>query len=701
MEPVADFFKQNIVIIYFFYGLSFFCMGMFVWVESGRASTFQLARAMGPLAGFGIFHGLHEWIEMFQNMPNAYLLPAWVLSDSLRLIHLVLSFTLLVTFGIRLIYINHQKNRHEKLFTAFATGVLLLLWAFSVFITRRVYQTEHTDWLTAVDVLARYMLGIPGALLAAWAIIIEQQSFHRYGLKRSGNDLMRAALALILYGLIGQIFVKSSFLFPANIINGDLFIRTFGIPVQLFRAFAAAIMAIYVVRAMRAFEFERQQNLLEANEARLTAQSHALVVQQQAQEETERLNSDLTAALQDLTLLFDFSRSLAETLDRDRIVDTAVSHIAGELSWVKGAAILWQNQADSSLNIISSNGHLTINETGSEEHVEIVSKAVIQKGKALRYHDGLFDPLENGPQPRTNDTIGFPLLRQEEVTGVLILQVCTASAPINQNEIKLLQTLVGQLSIAIDNATLYQEAQARETLRGELLHQVVSAQELERQRIARELHDGTGQMLTAMGLGFAAAAESTRTNPQLASKQLTTLKKMSMEALRDLRDLIADLRPSLLDDLGLIPALESQLKTFSTRMMNTDQPINASLNVNGRVHRLHPDLETTAFRIIQEALTNVAKHAQATEVCVQLNFQASCLNLRIIDNGCGFDAVRFFNQTGTHHAWGLLGMQERVALVGGKFSIQSQPGSGTTIDVCLPLLNEGENDVEDSIASGR
>ncbi|KAA3661236.1 MAG: hypothetical protein DWQ04_17050, partial [Chloroflexi bacterium] len=128
MELVATFFKQNIVIIYFLYGLSFFCMGMFVWVESGQASTFRLARAMGPLGGFGIIHGLHEWIEMFQNMPNAYLLPPWVLSDTLRLIHLVLSFALLLIFGIRLIYANHPQARHEKLFATAVTGSLLLIW---------------------------------------------------------------------------------------------------------------------------------------------------------------------------------------------------------------------------------------------------------------------------------------------------------------------------------------------------------------------------------------------------------------------------------------------------------------------------------------------------------------------------------------------------------------------------------------------
>ena len=96
MEPVAEFFRDNIVIVYFFYGLSFFCMGLFILVESDRTSTFRLAQLMRPLAGFGIIHGLHEWFEMFQNIPNSVFIPQWVLSESLRLTHLVVSFVLLL-----------------------------------------------------------------------------------------------------------------------------------------------------------------------------------------------------------------------------------------------------------------------------------------------------------------------------------------------------------------------------------------------------------------------------------------------------------------------------------------------------------------------------------------------------------------------------------------------------------------------------
>ena len=655
---------------------------------------------MGSLAGFGIIHGLHEWIEMFQNMQNSYLLPAWVFSDTLRLIHLVLSFALLLHFGIRLIYSNYPQAKHENFLSLFGTGAFLIVWGVTIVMTQRVYQVNQQELLTAVDVLARYILGIPGAILAAWAIYIEQKSFHQHGLTRSGNDLLRAAIALILYGLVGQIFVKSSFLFPSTIINSDTFLNTFGVPVQLFRACAATIMAIFFVRALRAFEFEQQQNLIEANEARMAAQSQALAIQQEAQAETQRLNQDLTTAIQDLTLLFDFSRGLAKTLDRDALVDTAVSHIVKALSWVEGAAILWQERTGASLNIISCGGYLNPDAEKNPDVVEILGQAVLQKGKALRFYNGAVEALEGKQFPHSNYSIGLPLMRQEDVAGSLVLQINADSTTFAQNEINLLHTLAGQLSIAIEHATLYHEVQAREILRGELLHQVVTAQEQERQHIARELHDGTGQILTGLGLGFAAASETIYSDPELASKQLATLKTMATDALRELRDLISDLRPSVLDDLGLIPALTSQVKSFELRMAHTGYTIDATIEVNGRVHRLHPDIETTAFRIIQEALNNVGKHANASKVQIVLNYREPCLNLIVSDNGSGFNTKRFFNRSTNHYAWGLLGMQERVALVGGEFHIQSQPGHGTTIDIHLPFLTEGEEHVANSLTFG-
>lgn len=532
MDAITLFFEKNIIIIYFIYGLAFFSMGLAVWLESGRTAEFRMARAMGPLAGFGIVHGLHEWFEMFQRLgrANATNIPTWLLVDELRVVHLALSFILLIVFGVRLIYFSRQEKEelleqedgnHSYLVTLSAGG-LVVVWLLSVIATKWLYQPTPDDFLLAVDVLSRYILGIPGSLLAAWAIILEQQTFSMRDMSGTGRDLLRAALALVLYGVVGQAFPEQSFLYPSTVVNGDLFAQIFSIPIQLFRATTAALMAFFVIRALRAFE-------LESRERRLATQREALAIQERARIETEQLNEQLQTAMTDLS-------------------------------------------------------------------------------------------------------------------------------------------------------QLYEELQARESVRRELLHQVVTAQEHERQRIARELHDTTGQTLTALGLGFAAASESVRTNPELASRQLNELKKMTMQSLDDLRDLIGNLRPSLLDDLGLVPALQGQLREFTNRTT-----IPAELNLKGQRRRVQPEVETIVFRIAQEALTNIVRHAAAHHVIIELDFQPDALLLTVQDDGRGFEPVKVMAPQGRRRSWGLLGMQERVSLVGGQYEIQSCPGAGTTIRVTIPL----------------
>lgn len=537
MDPIALFFQHNIVIIYFFYGLAFFSMGLAVWLESGHTAEFRMARAMGPLAGFGILHGLHEWFEMFQRLgrANATNIPDWLLMNEVRLAHLILSFILLIVFGVRLIYFSRLEDGQGEQsgrqgFVNIAAGALVLVWLLSVVATKWLYDPEPEAFLRAIDVLARYILGIPGALLSAWAIILEQQTFTIRHMSGTGRDLLRAALALFLYGVVGQAFPNQSFLYPSTVVNSDTFALTFGVPVQLFRAVAAALLAFFVIRALRAFE-------LESRLRRLATQQEALDIQERARRETEQLNEQLQVAMQDL------------------------SH-------------------------------------------------------------------------------------------------------------------------------LYQELQAREALRRDLLHQVVTAQEHERQRIARELHDTTGQALTALGLGFAAASETVRTNPEIASRQLGELKKLSMQTLEELRDLIGNLRPSVLDDLGLVPALQGQIREFINR---TGVP--ADLVLHGKRRRVQPEIDTIVFRITQEALTNVTRHAAAKQVSIQLDFQPDILSLTIKDNGRGFEPPSVLNPHARRRSWGLLGMQERVALVGGHYQLLSAPGQGTTIQVSIPLEKEGqEND---------
>ena len=219
------------------------------------------------------------------------------------------------------------------------------------------------------------------------------------------------------------------------------------------------------------------------------------------------------------------------------------------------------------------------------------------------------------------------------------------------------------------------EAQRREALRGELLRQVVSAQEAERQRIARELHDATGQSLTAIGLGLRGISNTLRQDTDKAAENLRQLEGLVARSLDELQRLIADLRPSHLDDLGLPAALRWYAGEVQSRV-----PLNVAVEINGEPRPIDPAANTALFRVAQEALTNVMKHAEATKAAVRLSYLPSVVMLQVEDDGCGFD-VRAQAQ---RPAWGLLGMEERAALLGGYLAVQSQPGHGARIEMMIP-----------------
>jgi signal transduction histidine kinase len=218
------------------------------------------------------------------------------------------------------------------------------------------------------------------------------------------------------------------------------------------------------------------------------------------------------------------------------------------------------------------------------------------------------------------------------------------------------------------------------------LNQVVDAQEVERKRIARELHDATGQSLTAIALGLRGVETHIEHCDSLQPALLETvreIKSYSTSALGELHQIIADLRPSILDDMGLAAALKWYVQSYQQR-----RSLPTELIVEGTSFRLPAEYETVLFRITQEALTNIAKHARATRVVVTLGFSPAEVSLQIKDNGRGFDPGLVLQRTGRSSGWGLLGMRERASLIGGQVAIESSPGQGTRIRVTVPTSRE-------------
>jgi two-component system sensor histidine kinase UhpB len=224
---------------------------------------------------------------------------------------------------------------------------------------------------------------------------------------------------------------------------------------------------------------------------------------------------------------------------------------------------------------------------------------------------------------------------------------------------------------------IQEELTKREALRRELLRHTVRAQEEERSRIARELHDETSQVLTAFSLDLATlkTVVCDRAEVKFLVERLQSLSKQMSQGLYRL---VHDLRPAQLDDLGLIPAIE-YLKDDSV-----SSGLEVAIAIRGKARRLDPLIETVLFRVAQEALHNIVRHAQVSRAKITLEYQPQEINLKVEDSGTGFNPVESFVPP---RGWGLAGMRERVESVGGQLNIVSKPGKGTIVEVDLPVFD--------------
>lgn len=224
-----------------------------------------------------------------------------------------------------------------------------------------------------------------------------------------------------------------------------------------------------------------------------------------------------------------------------------------------------------------------------------------------------------------------------------------------------------------------EESQQREILRGELFRRVVAAQEAERQRISRDLHDETGQALTAIGMGLRGLSGKLGPRNKEALGTLHKLETLTTDSLKELQRLITDLRPSHLDDLGLSAAL----RWYAGRIQE-HSTISIRVDIVGEECDLDEAMRITIFRIIQESLNNIIKHAHATQANIYLRFEEKNVRINVRDNGIGFDLDRRKEQRTRRPCLGLVGMEERAALLGGTVSVQSRPGYGTEVEALIP-----------------
>jgi len=258
----------------------------------------------------------------------------------------------------------------------------------------------------------------------------------------------------------------------------------------------------------------------------------------------------------------------------------------------------------------------------------------------------------------------MPLVVEGKAIGVIAAHDKLGADPrFGDEDLRLAESLAKRAAIAVDLSRRV----SRDAMR-----RVVDAQELERKRLARELHDETGQALTSILLGLKALERTVQTPDGV--ERVAAVRQLVVSTLQDVRRLAVELRPAALDDFGLAPALQRLVDTH-----RQDSSVDVDLEVRLGDERLPADVETTMYRIVQESLTNTAKHAAASRVSVLVTRKENTAVVVIEDDGGGFDAEQ------PTAGLGLSGMRERVALVGGRFRVETGRGKGTTIAVEIPL----------------
>jgi signal transduction histidine kinase len=322
---------------------------------------------------------------------------------------------------------------------------------------------------------------------------------------------------------------------------------------------------------------------------------------------------------------------------------------------------------------------------------EGISGTVAQTGETIVTEDVSKDPRAAHPDFVQLEGLrafaSVPIPSQDKVLGVLNIASNEARS-FSPQDIRLLEGIAGELGTTIVNARLQQDVQNKEEIRGELLREIMTIQEEERRRIARELHDETSQSLASLAANLEAISSTLPADEEKIKIKIKEAQSLSIRILDEIHRLIYELRPSLLDDLGLLAATrwlaENNLEVIG---------IKSTFKTIGRERRLPRHIESTVFRVVQEAITNIAKHSHAKNADIILHFNKNTIRVNIKNDGKGFDVKEAITSKQRPRGLGLLGMKERVELISGTFTIRSHNRRiGTEIDIEIPIKKGGSNE---------
>ena len=484
---------SGFMIVYFIYGLAFFSLGIALLLESQRTPSLALSRRLIPLSVFGIVHGIHEWLEYFVIISTMAGMPRSASLEWLRLLLLIVSFASLFAFGVQELQPAFQVYYSDPLIV----GLVLVFYTIALLFLQLNVEVGSVQWFKNSDALTRMLIAVPASLLSFFTLNKRARNLRSESRHVLARFLRAASYGFVIYSFT-QIFVPNASILYAPWINADGFHGFIGLPIQVPRALVALLLAYSLIGATQTVERERQEELITAQEARISA--------------------------------------------------------------------------------------------SEQTRLEITKRKEIQ------------------------------------------------------------QTL---------------------------LRSIVDAQEVERSRISRELHDETAQLLSALGLEIAAVDKMLPESDGMR-ENIRRIQEICREISGNIIRLVHQLRPAKLDDLGILQALH-----FLVDEVQKNLGLTVTLAIHGNKDELSSAVETVIYRVAQESLTNTARHASTDSAQIVCTFLDNVIQLEVSDQGIGFEPNLPF--VGKRRI-GFLSMRERVEAVGGTFAVESSPDKGTTVSVEIPRM---------------
>jgi len=387
-------------------------------------------------------------------------------------------------------------------------------------------------------------------------------------------------------------------------------------------------------------------------------------------------NETSQARVAGLMTLLDVARTVTSELNLEKLLRKIIHAAVEVLDATTGSLLIWDPDTDELVFAVAEKGMGKSLEQQRMPADKGIAGWVFTRCEPLIVGDVQQDSRFFGEIDESFHTVSLiavPMMTPTEKIGVIEVLNKRSGEHFNQQDLDLLSALAGHAAIAIVNARLYQELENEK-------NRILAVESEAQKRLARDLHDGPAQTLAAIIMSIEFIQTLLQRKPDQAPQELQKLEQIATKALAQVRNALFELRPVILETQGLQAALESYVER-----LRTTEGMTIHLDARGLDERLPEKLEHICFAIVQEAVGNIKKHAEAKQVWIGVERRAKDLVVGVRDDGKGFDVTKVENQYAQRGSLGLLNMKERAELVGGQLTIESTPGRGTLVSLIVPL----------------